>query len=210
MEKFRDRSDAGRRLAVELAEWAGESPVVLALPRGGVPVALEVARALRAPLDVRVVRKVGVPWNREYGMGAVTEDGQVFLDQDLVLRVGASEREVEAAVAQASAEVEARLAQLRGARTRLDVAGRTVILVDDGLATGGTARAAARSLRAEGPGHLILAVPVAAPEALAELGGDFDEVVCLLRPRDLRAIGLWYEDFEQVSDEEVRRLLAGD
>ena len=208
MEKYRDREDAGRRLAVELAEWAGESPIVLALPRGGVPVGMEVARALRAPLDVRVVRKVGVPWNHEYGMGAVAEGGEVFLDQELISRVGASAQEVEAAVAQARSEVEARLLELRGARPRLEVAGRTVILVDDGLATGGTARAAARSIRGEGPGHLILAVPVAAPDALAELADEFDEVVCPLRPADLRAIALWYEEFGQVSDAEVRRMLT--
>jgi putative phosphoribosyl transferase len=208
MNKYRDRQEAGRHLAVELAEWAGEAPIVLALPRGGVPVGLEVARALRAPLDVRVVRKVGVPWNPEYGMGAVAEGGQVFLDQELIARVGASAQEVEAAVARAGSEVETRLAELRGARPRLEVAGRTVILVDDGLATGGTARAAARSIRGEGPGHLILAVPVAAPDALAELAGEVDEVVCPLRPPDLRAIALWYEEFGQVSDAEVRRMLA--
>jgi putative phosphoribosyl transferase len=208
MNKYRDRQEAGRHLAVELAEWAGEAPIVLALPRGGVPVGLEVARALRAPLDVRVVRKVGVPWNPEYGMGAVAEGGQVFLDQELIARVGASAQEVEAAVARAGSEVETRLAELRGARPRLEVAGRTVILVDDGLATGGTARAAARSIRGEGPGHLILAVPVAAPDALAELVGEVDEVVCPLRPPDLRAIALWYEEFGQVSDAEVRRMLA--
>src|SRR5512143_1794100 len=163
---FSDRRDAGRQLAVQLAGLAREDPVVLGLARGGVPVAYEAARALGAPFDVLVVRKIGAPGNPELGIGAIAEGDARVLNQDVVRRLLVSVEELEAAVARARAEVDARVKRYRGARPPLEVKGRTAVVVDDGLATGGTARAALRAARARQPRKLILAVPVGAPESV--------------------------------------------
>ena len=208
MTRFADRRDAGRRLAAALKSYAAERPIVLALPRGGVPVGYEVARALGAPLDVCVVRKIGVPWHPELGMGAVAEGGHVYLSRELIARLGVSDDELSEAVERQQREVEARVRRFRGDRPRLHLTGRTVLLVDDGIATGGTVRAVIEAIRAESPKRVVLAVPVAAASTLEELAREVDDVVALLSPPALYAIGLWYEDFAQVPDEEVVRLLA--
>lgn len=208
MTRFTDRQDAGRRLAAELQRFAPERPIVLALPRGGVPVAYEVARTLGAPLDICVVRKVGVPWHPELGMGAVAEGGYLHLSRSIVARLGVTEGELAEVVAHERAKVEERVRRFRGGQPRPTLQGRTVLLVDDGIATGGTVRVAIQAVKAEQPRRIILAVPVAAAETVEALAREVDEVVCLLAPADLHAIGLWYDDFGQVSDEEVARLLA--
>jgi len=206
--RFADRHDAGRRLAALLAGFRSEDPVVVGIPRGGMPVAAEVARALEAPLDLVVVRKVGAPTNPEYAIGALAEDDVSVIDDEAVrsLRLGAGE--LRGAVEQARRELAERLVRYRGSRRRLAVAGRTVVLVDDGLATGHTARAAARSLRERGATRIILAVPIAAIGSARALRSWVDEMVCVETPADLWAIGLWYEDFSPTSDEEVAALLA--
>jgi putative phosphoribosyl transferase len=204
---FRDRADAGRRLAAELRAFAADAPLILALPRGGVPVGYEVARALSAPLDVWVVRKIGVPWHPELGVGAVAEGGDVQLMREILAHVGLSDAELSAAIEQKRREVEARVRRFRGDRPPPELRDRTVILVDDGIATGGTTRAAIRAIRARAPRKIVLAVPVASPDVLEALAPEVDRIVCLLERRDLFAIGLWYRDFTQVSDDEVVALL---
>lgn len=204
---FRDREDAGQKLAAELRGYATEQPIVLALPRGGVPVGYEVAKTLRAPLDVWVVRKVGVPWQPELGVGAVAEGGAVYLSDDLIEQVGLSEDVVADAVAVKRNEVAQRVTKLRGGRPAPALRGRTVILVDDGIATGGTVHAAIQSIRDQHPRRVVLAVPVAASQSLRELTPLVDHVVALLAPSDLQAIGHWYDDFTQVTDDEVVALL---
>jgi putative phosphoribosyl transferase len=205
--KFRDRRQAGRRLAEALQGYAGRQPIVLALPRGGVPVGEEVAQALRAPLDVCVVRKVGVPWQPELGLGAVAEGGQVYIDRELVREVGISGAELSRVIEAKRLEVEERVRKFRGDRPLPNLRGRTVLLVDDGIATGGTVRAAIASIRQRHPGALVLAVPVAAASTVDELASDVDDLVVLLAPSEMRAIGLWYDDFEQVPDAEVTSCL---
>lgn len=205
--RFRDRQEAGRRLAVLLQEYAAKAPIVLALPRGGVPVGYEVARALGAPLDVWVVRKVGVPWHPELGLGAVAEGGYLHISRSMVAELGVPEKQLEAVIARERAEVEARVRRFRGERPPPALHGRTVLLVDDGIATGGTVRAALRAIKSAGPRQVVLAVPVASPDVLELLASEVDRIVCPLVPADLYAIGLWYEDFRQVSDDEVVRLL---
>lgn len=207
MSEFRDRKDAGRRLAVELRSYATERPIVLALPRGGVPVGYEIAHALHAPLDVRVVGKVGAPWRTELGLGAVAEGGYLDLNPEVLERVGLSQDELTKAVESKQHEVQERLLLFRGHHPRPTLRNRTVILVDDGIATGGTIRAAIRSIRAQGPKAIVLAVPVATPGTVRALASEVERVVCLSTPVDLYAIGLWYADFAQVSDDEVVRLL---
>ena len=207
-DRFIDRRDAGRRLAERLVPLAGEHPVVIGLPRGGVPVAFEVAGALDAPLDVLVVRKVGAPGNPEYGIGALAEGGVRFLDEEALRMLQISPEELEHATRRAERELQERLASYRAWCPQADVRGRSVILVDDGLATGGTARAALRALRAREPARLILAVPVGARETVQALAGECDEIICLLSPELMWAIGYWYEQFGQTTDEEVRALLA--
>lgn len=206
--KFRSREEAGRLLADALRPYVEHSAIVVALPRGGVPVGYEVARTFGVPLEVCVVRKIGVPWQPELGMGAVAEGGVVHLSRDTISVAGVSAAEVEAAIDAKRREVEARVRRFRGERARAPLAGRTVILVDDGIATGGTARAAIASIRGDGPRRIVLAAPVAAPDTLAELAPYVDDTVVLLVPSALHAIGIWYDDFEQVSDEEVVRLLG--
>lgn len=208
MQRFHDRKDAGQRLAAALTGYRDAHPIVLALPRGGVPVADEVARALGAPLDVWVVRKVGVPWQPELGVGAVAEGDFVYLERANVAAVGLGKTQLEDVVELKRAEVRDRVARFRGSRPRPELSGRTVILVDDGIATGGTVRAAVRSIRAEGPSRIVLAVPVAAPQTVQELRAEVDDVVCLVEPPQMWAIGMWYEDFTQVSDDEVLHILA--
>jgi predicted phosphoribosyltransferase len=208
LDRFADRSDAGRRLARQLMSLRAERPVIVALPRGGVPVAYEVAVALGAPLDVLAVRKLGAPHNPEFGIGAVAEDGTGVLDRDAIAALGVGEDQLKAIVEREAAELRRRVGLYRGGRPPVDLGGRTVVVVDDGIATGVTDAAALRALRARGPRRLVLAVPVCAPEAAHRLAGDADEVVCLQRPDAFYGVGHWYHDFSQVSDEEVLSLLG--
>jgi putative phosphoribosyl transferase len=206
--RFADRSEAGRALAECLLPLAASSPVVLGLPRGGVPVAREIASALDAPLEILAVRKLGAPHNPEYGIGAVAEDGTRVIDSEAIAVLRINGETVDRIVAQESAELRRRVDLYRGHRTPLDLAGRTVIVVDDGVATGVTDTAALRAVRRSSPGRLVLAVPVCAPDAAARLSEEADEVVCLLTPAALYGISQWYRDFAQVSDEEVLAALA--
>ena len=207
--RFRDRTDAGRRLAAALSEYAGDPDVrVLALPRGGVPVAYEVARALDAPLDVFIVRKLGLPWHEELAMGAIASGGIMVLDHDLVRRAGVSEAEVRRVAEAERRELERRERLYRGDRPLPEIAGRTVILVDDGLATGATMRAAVEAVKQEGPRRVVVAVPIASPETCEAFREVVDDTVCAVTPERFRAVGLWYDDFSQTTDDEVHDLLA--
>jgi predicted phosphoribosyltransferase/alpha-beta hydrolase superfamily lysophospholipase len=206
--EFLDRHDAGRRLASKLAPLAQEQPIVIALPRGGVPVAFEVARRLGAPLDVLAVRKLGAPGNPEFGVGAIAEDGSAVLNADAARRAGMTQESLDATVEREVRELRRRVERYRDGREPLDVRGRTVIVVDDGLATGLTNLAAVRALRARGAGRIVVAVPVGARESMALLSGEADEVVCLTVPPELLGVGQWYEDFSPVSDTEVLTLLG--
>ncbi|GHA98204.1 alpha/beta family hydrolase [Streptomyces chryseus] len=205
---FTDRADAGQRLAVALRHLEADDPVVLGLPRGGVPVAYEVARTLGAPLDVVVVRKLGVPYHRELGFGAIGEGGARVISDDIVRRSGVGPDEAAAVERAEKAELDRRARRFRGDRPRLALRGRTVVVVDDGIATGSTAAAACEVVRAQGAARVVLAAPVAAPDAVARLSSRADDVVCLSVPAMFRAVGEWYEDFTQTSDEEVVALLA--
>jgi putative phosphoribosyl transferase len=204
---FRDRREAGRRLAERLSGLRAASPLVLGLPRGGVPVAFEVARALDAPLDILVVRKLGVPFQPELGMGAVGEDGVRVLNPDVMRQARVTEAQLAEVEARERAHVEERATRLRAGRPVLPLTGRTVVIVDDGLATGGTARAAVRVARARGAQRVVLAVPVAPPETVAALRADADDVVAVETPEPFFAIGGWYADFSPTSDAEVVELL---
>ena len=204
---FEDRGDAGRRLAERLKSYADECPVVFALPRGGVPVGVEVSRSLGAPLEVIIARKLGAPGQPEFGIGAVAPGGVRILNERAVRALGIPEDYLERVSARESEEVARRLRLFRGDRPYPDLGERTVILVDDGLATGVTARAALAALRHLNPGRLVLAVPVCAPQTAELLHPETDDLICLLMPDDLEAVGLWYRNFEQVPDEEVVRLL---
>jgi putative phosphoribosyl transferase len=204
---FLDRRDAGRRLAEILDRFAGEEPLVVALPRGGVPVGFEIAKALDAPLDVLLVRKVGAPFNPEYGIGAIAEGGASFIRRTDAELMGVSDEELDEVVTRESAELERRQRLYRGDENPHPVEGRTVIMVDDGIATGGTAIVAGQVLKARGAAKVVLAVPVAPAGTEERLAGDFDEIVCLDQPHGFFGIGQFYVDFGQVSDEEVIRLL---
>jgi putative phosphoribosyl transferase len=206
--EFADRREAGRRLAVQLQPLAGESPVVVALPRGGVPVAYEIARALGAPLEILAVRKLGAPGNPEFGVGAIAEDGTAVLDTVAARHVGMTQELLDATVAREVDELVRRVEAYRDGRPALDVRGRTVIVVDDGVATGMTDLAAVRALRKRGAERVVLAVPVGARESLARLAAEADEVVCHTIPRELLGVGHWYRDFSPVGDAEVVALLA--
>lgn len=206
-ERFRDRADAGRRLAAKLEHLRGPDLLVLGLPRGGVAVAHEVATALGAPLDVIVARKLGAPHQPELAVGAIAPGAMVLRD-DIVDALGISAAEVEAVSLREqrrAAELEVRL---RGGRPARDPRDRTVVVVDDGIATGATATAALRSVRSRGPARLVLAVPVAAAESLRDLANEADEIVTVLQPADMRAVGLWYASFPQLSDGEAGALLS--
>jgi predicted phosphoribosyltransferase len=205
---FRDRRDAGRRLAGLLERYRQDRPIVLGLPRGGVVVGHEVATALDAPLDVLVVRKLGVPGAEEFAMGAIAAEA-VLLDQELIARLNISPAAVREALRREGLELERRERAYRGARPPLPVAGRTVIVVDDGLATGATAQAAVRSLRARGPSRIVFAAPICSPDGAAALRAVADAVECLECPPEMQAVGLWYQDFTATTDAEVVRCLRG-
>jgi putative phosphoribosyl transferase len=206
--RFRDRREAGERLAEQLRAYGNRADViVLALPRGGVPVGFEVAEALRAPLDVFVVRKLGVPGQEELAMGALASGGTRVLDNEIVRLARVTESEIERATAFAAEEMARQERRYRGDRRFPSVEGKTVILVDDGLATGSTMRAAVLALRAQHPAKVVVAVPVGAPETCDALGSVADDVVCVETPEPFRAVGLWYEDFSQTTDDEVHALL---
>src|SRR5258705_7270953 len=206
---LRDRREAGRVLAEKLAAYANRRDVlVLALRRGGVPVGYEVARALGAPLDVFVVRKLGVPGHDELAMGAVATGGVRVLNEDVVRALGIPDYVIDAVAAWEERELERRERVYRGDRPPPEVRGRTVILVDDGLATGATMHAAVQALRRRQPTRIVVAVPTAAPETCEALRPEVDEIVCAVTPEPFYAVGLWYENFSQTTDEEVRELLA--
>lgn len=207
---FRDREDAGQQLAQALAGHAADHPLVLALPRGGVPVADVVARALHADLDLLFVRKLGAPGHEELGIGAVVDGAhpQTVLNDEIVRQLAPGQAYIEAEIARQLDEIERRRREYLGDRKPIAVEGRTIILVDDGIATGGTVRAALKGLRKAHAGRIVLAVPVAPPETIRALAKECDEIVCLLSPRSFYAVGAHYDDFRQTSDEDVKRLLA--
>ena len=206
---FRDRHDAGRQLAALLTAYAGRKDVfVLALPRGGVPVGFEVARALNAPLDAFLVRKLGVPGHEELAMGALASSGVRVLNRDTIDQLGIPPSVIEHVTAIEQGELQRQEGLYRADRPPPDVKDHTVILVDDGLATGSTMRAAAAALRPQQPTRIVVAVPTAAPQTADELRREVDEVVCVITPQPFYAVGLWYHDFSETSDEEVSSLLA--
>jgi putative phosphoribosyl transferase len=207
--RFRDRAEAGRALAERLKEYARrDDVVVLALPRGGVPVGYELARALGAPLDVFLVRKLGVPGHEELAMGAIASGGVRVINDDVVAELGITDDDIARTALTEGRELERREHLYRDGRAPVDVNGRTVILVDDGLATGASMRAAALAVRALHPEHVVVAVPVAAERTCDAFRGEVDDVVCAITPKPFLAIGAWYADFSQTSDDEVRELLA--
>jgi predicted phosphoribosyltransferase len=205
--RFHDRTDAGRRLAARALSYGPLRPVVLALPRGGAPVGYEVARALAAPLDVLVVRKLGVPGHAELAMGAIASGGTRVLNEEIIELLHVPPRIVELVATMEAREVERRERLYRAGRPALELRGRAIMLVDDGLATGATMRAAIRASRRQGATRVIVAVPIAAREACAELRAEADEVLCSATPEPFVAVGLWYEDFSATTDEQVRDLL---
>jgi putative phosphoribosyl transferase len=206
--QFLDRRDAGHKLAAELEPLRTQRPVVVALPRGGVPVAFEVAGLLAAPLEILAVRKLGAPINPELAIGAVAEDGTGVLDQRSASALGMTQSELDTTIALESQELRRRVERYRDGRARISVVGRSVIVVDDGLATGLTDLAAVRALRKRGARRILVAVPVASSEAVSLLAEAADRVVCLEVPQRLLSVGMWYRDFSPVSDEEVVSLLA--
>jgi predicted phosphoribosyltransferase len=207
--RFQDRAEAGRKLAEKLTAYAGRSDVlVLGLPRGGVPVAYEVAIALHAPLDVFLVRKLGVLGQAELAMGAIATGGVRILNETVIQALGIPEEVIEEVTTGERRELVRRERLYRGERPPPALQGRTIILVDDGLATGATMRAAIAAARKQQPAHIIVAVPVAAPSTYEEFQAEADEIVCVFTPEPFHAVGLWYEAFGQTSDEEIQELLA--
>lgn len=207
---FIDRDDAGRQLAKALARYKDRKPIILALPRGGVPVAAKVAEALHAPLDLLLVRKIGVPFQPELAMGAVVDGASPLTvrNEEVISLAGISEREFSAVRDQQLSEIERRRKMYLGDRPHPELSGHTVIVVDDGIATGATTRAALQAVRLRKPSELVLAVPVAPTDALKKLAGEADEIVCLEDYEEFGAIGFFFSDFRQVSDDEVIDLLA--
>jgi putative phosphoribosyl transferase len=206
---YKDRFEAGRILARRLAHYAGNpDTLVLGLARGGVPVAFEVAQALGAPLDVFIVRKLGVPGQEELAMGAIAPGGVTIINDYIVSRLNIAPQAIEAAIEVEIKELARRERMYRAQRPPLDSTGRIIILIDDGLATGSTMRAAVVALKKSGVARLVLAVPVAAPQTCDELGAEVDEVICEAMPEPFYGVGRWYQEFPQTSDEEVRHLLA--
>jgi putative phosphoribosyl transferase len=206
---FHDRAEAGRLLAEKLMAYANRQDIrVLALPRGGVPVAFEIAKALRAPLDVFLVRKLGVPGHEELAMGAIASGGIVVHNDEVIGNLDISSQEIDTVVAREQQELERRERLYRGDRPFPDLHGCTVILVDDGLATGATMRAAVVAVRQHQPAHSVIAVPIAAPDTCEALGTQVDEIICAITPDPMYAVGLWYEHFDQTTDDEVRELLT--
>jgi putative phosphoribosyl transferase len=205
---FKNRAEGGRVLATRLSAYADrEDVIVLALPRGGVPVGFEVARALRAPLDVFVVRKLGVPGYEELAMGAIATGDVCVLNRDMIEVLGLFDAVIDATTARERRELDRRERRYRGERPTPDVRDRTVLLIDDGLATGSTMRAAVEALRRLAPARIVVGVPVGDPTTCDEMAAEADEIVCARTPRPFRAVGLWYQDFSQTTDEEVRELL---
>ncbi|MGA7614975.1 MAG: phosphoribosyltransferase [Thermoanaerobaculia bacterium] len=208
--RFRDRRDAGRRLAPLLKDYAGrEDVVVLALPRGGVPVGYEIARSLGVRLEVFLVRKLGVPGQEELAMGAIASGAVRVLSSDLVAALGISAEMIESVARREEAELTRREKAYRGDREPVQIEGKVTVLVDDGLATGSSMRAAVRAVRKLAPSRIVVAVPVGAPSTCSDLREEADEVVCAYTPEPFQAVGLWYEDFTQTTDAEVRELLDG-
>jgi putative phosphoribosyl transferase len=205
---FADRTDAGRKLAEELAKFAGEKNLlILGLPRGGVPVAFEVAKALRAPLDVFVVRKLGVPGQEELAMGAIASGGVRVLNEEIIRSLDIFEDQIARVAANEQRELERREFVYRSGRGAPEISGKTILLIDDGLATGATMRAAVHAVKALNPSKLVVAVPTAAPDTCALLKKMVDETICLITPTPFGGVGAWYRDFSQTSDREVQQLL---
>jgi len=206
---FRDRTHAGRFLAERLRQYANRRDVlVLALPRGGVPVAYEVAKALHVPMDIFLVRKLGVPGHEELAMGAVASGGVRVINEDVVRSLGIPGAAIDRVAEKELTELSRREQAYRGNRPEPEIRGRTVILVDDGLATGSTMRAAAQALAMKEPAKIVVAVPIASPDTCEALSHEVDEIVCAVTPEPFYAVGLWYDDFDQTSDDDVRALLA--
>jgi len=208
-ERFSDRAEAGRELAKALLSRLGphENIIVLALPRGGVPVGYEVAQALGAPLDVFLVRKLGFPGHEEFAMGAIASGGTRVLNEEVFSDYPVPTHLVDAAVKREKVELERREKSYRGSRPHPDLRNKTLVVIDDGLATGSTMRAAVRALRQMNPRAIVVAVPVAARETCNELRAEVDDIICLRTPEPFQAVGLWYENFDQTSDEDVHELL---
>lgn len=208
MEKYTDRYQAGQLLAKHLQAYAHHADaIVLALPRGGVPVGYEIAQALGIPLDILIVRKLGVPGHEELAMGAIASGGAIVYNQDIIRSIGISEQAIQRVIQSEQAELSRRETAYRHDQPFPAVTGKTIILVDDGIATGSTMLAAIKALRQQTPARIVIAVPVAARDTVQEMKAYADDLICPLKPVDLHAVGLWYEDFSQTTDEEVSRLL---
>lgn len=207
MRKFADRQSAGKMLADELGKYRLENPLILALLRGGVPVANEISKALSIPLDIWIVRKIGAPWQPEFAIGAIAEDGYTYLDTETIEGMGISESELNAILESKNLEIKERIFMYRGVQPRPVFEGRDILIIDDGVATGATVYAAAGSVRNYNPKKIILAVPVVSLDALELLSNMVDEQIYLMKPDNFIAVGTWYDDFKQITDEDVLLML---